>query len=53
MSWAGLRPGNGKTVEEVLARAVQQVDCWWNAGIKEAMNQFNGAVTAPPKKGKL
>jgi PTH1 family peptidyl-tRNA hydrolase len=40
-------------VEEVLARAGQQVECWWSAGIKEAMNQFNGAVTAPPKKGNL
>jgi PTH1 family peptidyl-tRNA hydrolase len=42
-----------ETVEEVLARAGQQVECWWSAGIKEAMNQFNGAVTAPPKKGNL
>jgi peptidyl-tRNA hydrolase, PTH1 family len=42
-----------ETVEEVLARAVRQVECWWSAGIKEAMNQFNGAVTAPPKKGNL
>lgn len=42
-----------ETVEAVLARAAQQVECWWSAGIKEAMNQFNGAVTAPPKKGKL
>jgi PTH1 family peptidyl-tRNA hydrolase len=45
--------GERKTVEEVLARAGQQVECWWNAGIEEAMNQFNGAVTAPPKKGNL
>jgi PTH1 family peptidyl-tRNA hydrolase len=40
-------------VEEELARAGQQAECWWSAGIKEAMNQFNGAVTAPPKKGNL
>lgn len=40
-------------VEEVLARAVQQVECWWSAGIKEAMNQFNGTVTAPKEKGNL
>jgi PTH1 family peptidyl-tRNA hydrolase len=39
--------------DEVLARASQQVECWWSVGIKEAMNQFNGAVTVPPKKGKL
>jgi peptidyl-tRNA hydrolase, PTH1 family len=45
--------GEREIVEEVLARASQQVECWWSAGIKEAMNQFNGAVMAPPKKGNL
>ena len=45
--------GEREIVEEALARAGQQVECWWSAGIKEAMNQFNGAVTAPPKKGNL
>lgn len=38
------------TVEEVLDRAVRQVECWLSAGINEAMNEFNGAVTA--QKGK-
>jgi peptidyl-tRNA hydrolase len=41
-----------KTMEEVLDRAVQQVECWLSAGISEAMNKFNGAVTAPSEKGK-
>jgi peptidyl-tRNA hydrolase, PTH1 family len=45
--------GEREIVEEALARAGQQVECWWSAGINEAMNQFNGAVTAPPKKGNL
>jgi len=45
--------GEREIVEEALARASQQVECWRTAGIKEAMNQFNGAVTAPPKKGNL
>jgi len=45
--------GERALAEEALARAAQQVECWWSAGIKEAMNQFNGAVTAPPKKGNL
>ena len=40
-------------VDEVLARACRQVECWWSAGIKEAMNQFNGTVTAPKEKGNL
>jgi PTH1 family peptidyl-tRNA hydrolase len=47
------KAGERATAEEVLARAALQVECWWSAGIKEAMNQFNGAVTAPPKKGNL
>ena len=41
-----------KTMEEVLDRAVRQVECWLEAGIAEAMNEFNGAVTAPAEKGK-
>ena len=40
-----------KTVEEVLERALQQVECWLNEGISAAMNKFNGAVTAPAEKG--
>ena len=40
------------TVEEVLDRAVRQVECWLADGIEKAMNEFNGAVTAPPEKGK-
>jgi PTH1 family peptidyl-tRNA hydrolase len=42
--------GERKAMEEVLDRAVQQVECWLSAGITEAMNEFNGAVTA--QKGK-
>jgi PTH1 family peptidyl-tRNA hydrolase len=38
-------------VDKVLARAEQQVDCWVNAGIAEAMNQFNGTADVPPTKG--
>jgi peptidyl-tRNA hydrolase, PTH1 family len=41
-----------KTVEEVLDRALQQVECWLGEGISAAMNKFNGAVTAPAEKGK-
>jgi PTH1 family peptidyl-tRNA hydrolase len=39
------------TVEEVLDRAVRQVECWLADGIEKAMNEFNGAVTAQPEKG--
>jgi PTH1 family peptidyl-tRNA hydrolase len=39
-------------VKEVLDKAVRQVECWLSAGIGEAMNLFNGAVTAPIEKGK-
>jgi PTH1 family peptidyl-tRNA hydrolase len=41
-----------KAMEEVLDRAVQQVECWLADGIEKAMNGFNGAVTAPAEKGK-
>jgi PTH1 family peptidyl-tRNA hydrolase len=37
---------------EVVERAAQQADCWLSEGIAQAMNQFNGAVTAPSDKGK-
>jgi len=39
-------------VAEVLNRAGQQVECWLNAGMKQAMNRFNGAAPAPLPKGK-
>ena len=41
-----------KMMEEVLERAIQQVECWLSAGITQAMNEFNGAATAPEEKGK-
>jgi PTH1 family peptidyl-tRNA hydrolase len=33
-----------KILELVLERASQQVECWLNAGVQEAMNKFNGAI---------
>jgi PTH1 family peptidyl-tRNA hydrolase len=39
-------------VEAVLKAAAGQVECWLDAGIEKAMNQFNGAVKAPDNKGK-
>ncbi len=40
-------------VDEVLSRAGQQVECWLDAGMSQAMNEFNGAAPAPLAKGKL
>jgi len=45
-------PAELKVMDEVLDRARQQVECWLDDGIQAAMNRFNGAVTAPPEKGK-
>ena len=39
-------------MQEVLDRAVQQVECWLADGIEKAMNEFNGAAKTPPEKGK-
>ena len=39
-------------VDEVLSRAGQQVECWLSAGLKQAMNHFNGASPPPLSKGK-
>ena len=37
-------------LEKVLERAARQVECFITAGVHKAMNEFNGAVTAPPEK---
>jgi PTH1 family peptidyl-tRNA hydrolase len=39
-------------VDEVLDRACRQVECWLDAGMKLAMNNFNGAAPAQLPKGK-
>jgi peptidyl-tRNA hydrolase, PTH1 family len=39
-------------VDEILKAAAGQVECWLDAGIEKAMNQFNGVVEAPGNKGK-
>lgn len=36
-----------KLFEQVLDRAADQAECWVEAGIQRAMNQFNGTITAP------
>jgi len=32
-------------LEKVLERSAGQLECWLNAGLQKAMNQFNGAVS--------
>jgi len=32
-------------LEKVLERAAAQMECWLNAGLQPAMNQFNGAIS--------
>jgi PTH1 family peptidyl-tRNA hydrolase len=34
-------------VDRVLATAAEQVECWLDAGVGKAMNEFNGAVDRP------
>ena len=37
-------------LEKILARAVDQVECWASAGIGKAMSQFNGVVNKEEKR---
>jgi len=39
-------------MDKVLTVASDQLECWLEAGIQKAMNQFNGAVTGPENEGK-
>jgi PTH1 family peptidyl-tRNA hydrolase len=39
-----------KTLKQVLDRVAAQMECWLARGVEAAMNEFNGAVDAPPKK---
>ena len=37
-------------LEKVLERAAGQLECWLNAGLQKAMNQFNGVVDSTNKE---
>ena len=37
-------------LEKILERASRQVECWLEAGLEKAMNQFNGAVDSGKKE---
>jgi peptidyl-tRNA hydrolase, PTH1 family len=39
-------------VDKVLTAAADQAECWWQAGIQKAMNQFNGIVADSADEGK-
>ncbi len=41
-----------ESLETILARAGQQVDCWLSTGIAAAMNKFNGAIPVPENERK-
>jgi len=42
-----------KTLDEVLKRVVDQMECWVAEGIEKAMNKFNGTVTGSNNEGKV
>lgn len=39
-------------VDKVMSLASDQTECWLDAGVEKAMNQFNGAVAASENEGK-
>lgn len=39
--------GEGETVEEAIAQAVEAVRCWVTQGMEEAMNRFNRSAKQP------
>ena len=39
-------------IDKVLALAADQAECWLDAGIQKAMNQFNGAATSSDNERK-
>ena len=42
----------GPVLEQVLARAADQVECWLAHGLQKAMSQFNGVVEDSNNEGK-
>jgi PTH1 family peptidyl-tRNA hydrolase len=43
-------PAELPLLEQVLARAADQAECWLTAGLQKAMNDFNGMVETPGTK---
>jgi PTH1 family peptidyl-tRNA hydrolase len=43
-------PTENKLLEKVLDRVSGQIECWLDAGIEKAMNQFNGVVDSTNEK---
>jgi PTH1 family peptidyl-tRNA hydrolase len=45
--------GEAQVLEQVLARAADQMECWAAEGIQKAMNKFNGTITGSTNEGKV
>ena len=40
------RPDEQELLEKVLQKACEQIECWLDAGVTQAMNRFNGKIKA-------
>jgi len=41
---SAFRPPERELLEKVLQKACEQLECWLDAGVSQAMNRFNGVT---------
>lgn len=44
------KPEQSELLDKILNRVADQIECWLAAGVKKAMNDFNGVIDTPMTK---